>query len=315
MNELWPHLVFLWHDLPTSDPWRTSGSPKLPLSDLIWPVNDLMEPSSNLIGPLKGPSSFGTLLLHRVPKKPHCAAKWPPWAHRTPFGFCLHWALQRPPSSLKIFSHQALMSFHWATKLASWTPKMTGLVNLVSGVTPWDLQVTSLDLPLISLDPQITSLGPKVTSLNITVTPMATQVSSLGSKCPLAYLIWPSCYLIGLSSDIIWPSSDLFGSIDIPEEPQEVIGQPQEVTLVPIIPHWAPSYLIGLPSSLNGPHFHQIGHPVYLSRPPSDFIRLPHLWVQWGHERVSGGNWKPTKGTQKSHLEPNEVSVELSEVI
>ena len=125
----------------------------------------------------------------------------------------------------------------------------------------------------------------------------------------------PLCYLIGFSSDIIWPSSDLFGSIDIPEEPQEVIGQPQEVTLVPIIPHWAPSYLIGLPSSLNGPHFHQIGHPVYLSRPPSGFIRLPHLWIQWGHERVSRGNWKPTKGAQKSHLEPNEVSVELSEVI
>ena len=207
------------------------------------------------------------------------------------------------------------MSFHWATKLASWTPKMTGLVNLVSRVTPWDLQVTSLDLPLISLDPQITSLGPKVTSLNITVTPMATQVTSLGSECRLGYLIWPSCYLIGLSSDIISPSSDLFGSIDIPEEPQEVMGQPQEVALVPIIPHWAHIHLSGLPSSLRGPHFHQIGHPVYFIRPPSDFIRLPHLWVLWGPERVSGGNWKPTKGAQRSHLEPNEVSVELSEVI
>ena len=107
-------------------------------------------------------------------------------------------------------------------------------------------------------------IGLRVPSLNYLSGPLITSSD-------------PLCYLIGFSSDIIWPSSDLFGSINIPGEPQEVMGQPQEVALVPIIPHWAHIHLSGLPSSLRGPHFHQIGHPVYFIRPPSDFIRLPHL--------------------------------------
>ena len=82
------------------------------------------------------------------------------------------------------------------------------------------------------------------------------------------------------------------------------MGQPQEVASVPIIPHWAHILLSGLPSSLRGPHFHQItslGPPV---------ISLGSLTCE-SYEVLRGS----VEVIENPLREPNEVSVELSEVI
>ena len=85
------------------------------------------------------------------------------------------------------------------------------------------------------------------------------------------------------------------------------MGQPQEVTLVPIIPHWAHIHLSGLPSSLRGPHFHQI-HQITSLGPP--VISLGSLTCE-SYEVLRGS----VEVIENPLREPNEVSVELSEVI